>query len=99
MSDNKLTCKEHPNGDKCWFLNDKLHREDGPAVESAANGAKEWWLNDKLHREDGPAVEWADGAKEWWLNDEITTALEVFKQANDEQRKHMLIFYPNEFSA
>ena len=120
MSNNKPTCKTYPNGDKVWFLNDKRHREDGPAVERA-NGDKEWWLNGKLHREDGPAAEWANGDKEWWLNgkrhredgpavecangnkawllnNEITTALEVFKQANDEQRKHMLCFYPNEFS-
>jgi len=83
MSDNKPICIESANGNKQWFLNDKLHREDGPAIEWAS-GAKEWWLN---------------GTKEWWLNNEKTTALEVFKQANDEQRKHMLIFYPNEFSA
>jgi hypothetical protein len=98
MSDNKPTCKTYPNGDKAWFLNGKLHREDGPAIEWA-NGHKEWWLNGKLHREDGPARELANGTKEWSLNNERTTALEVFKQANDEQRKHMLIFYPNEFSA
>jgi len=121
MSNNKPTCKTYSNGNKAWFLNDKLHREDGPAVERA-NGTKEWWLNDKFHREDGPAIECASGDKEWFLNDkrhredgpaieyssgdkewflnnEKTTALEVFKQANDEQRKHMLIFYPNEFSA
>jgi hypothetical protein len=50
-----------------WYLNGKLHREDGPAVERA-NGYKEWRLNDKLHREDGPAVEYASGTKEWYLN-------------------------------
>jgi hypothetical protein len=98
MSDNKPTCKTYPNGDKVWFLNDKRHREDGPAVE-CANGTKAWWLNGKRHREDGPAAEWANGDKAWLLNGKITTALEVFKQANDEQRKHMLCFYPNEFSA
>jgi hypothetical protein len=27
-----------------WWLNDKLHREDGPAVEYP-DGTKEWWLN------------------------------------------------------
>ena len=27
-----------------WFLNDKLHREDGPAVEFA-DGCKLWYLN------------------------------------------------------
>jgi hypothetical protein len=121
MSDNKPTCKTYPNGGKKWFLNGKLHREDGPALEKA-NGDKEWFLNGKRHREDGPAVEWADGTKVWclngirhredgpaverangdkvwWLNGKATTALEVFKQAADEQRKHMLCFYPNEFSA
>ena len=121
MSDNKPTCKTYSNGTKQWWLNGKLHREDGPAVEWAdghkewwlngirhredgpadeySNGHKEWWLNGKRHREDGPAREWANGDKEWWLNGKVTTALEVFKRANDEQRKHMLIFYPNEFSA
>ena len=27
-----------------WYINGKLHREDGPAVEYA-NGYKGWWLN------------------------------------------------------
>jgi len=97
MSDNRPTCTTYSNGNKEWSLNGKLHREDGPAVERV-NGGKAWYLNGKLHREDGPAIESANGDKEWSLNNERTTALEVFKQANDEQRKHMLCFYPNEFS-
>ena len=52
---------------KWWYLNDKLHREDGPAVEWA-DGSKWWYLNGKRHREDGPAIEWADGSKWWYLN-------------------------------
>lgn len=28
-----------------WFLNNKLHREDGPAYSNFYGGAKEWWLN------------------------------------------------------
>ena len=52
---------------KYWFLNGKIHRTDGPAIEWS-NGTKSWYLNNKLHREDGPALERADGAKEWWLN-------------------------------
>ena len=55
------------DGTRCWYLNDKRHRTDGPAVERL-NGDKAWWLNDTLHRTDGPAVEWADGAKAWWRN-------------------------------
>jgi hypothetical protein len=52
---------------KQWYLNGKLHQEDGPAV-IGADGAKSWWLNDKLHRVGGPAVERANGTKEWFRN-------------------------------
>ena len=51
----------------CWYLNDQLHREDGPALENS-DGTKEWYLNDQLHREDGPALELASGNKSWWIN-------------------------------
>ena len=47
-----------------YYMNDVLHREDGPAVETL-NGTKEWWVNGKRHREDGPAIERSDGTKEW----------------------------------
>ncbi len=40
----KYTVKTDNNGDKLWFLNGKLHREDGPAVE-LANGDKSWYLD------------------------------------------------------
>jgi len=59
--------KVYDNGDKSWYLNDELHREDGPAIEWA-NGDKSWYLNDERHREDGPAIEWVDGSKYWFLN-------------------------------
>jgi len=55
------------NSDKYWYINDKLHRTDGPAVENS-NGDKSWWINDKRHREDGPAVERANGDKLWFIN-------------------------------
>ena len=55
------------NENKEWYLNGKLHREDGPAVEYT-NGDNYWYLNGKLHREDGPAVEYINGYKEWYLN-------------------------------
>jgi hypothetical protein len=71
----EYTVKVYNNGDKEWFLNGKLHREDGPAVEYS-NGAKSWYLNDKLHREDGPAVEWSDEYKYWYLNDKKLTEQE-----------------------
>ena len=40
----EYTVKVNPYGDKFWYLNDKLHREDGPAVERAS-GNKRWYLN------------------------------------------------------
>ena len=47
MSDYKTyEVRVHGNGHKEWFLNGKLHREDGPAVEYA-DGRKEWHLNGK----------------------------------------------------
>ena len=55
------------DGDKRWYLNGELHRENAPAVEWT-NGSKYWYLNDKPHREDGPAVEKANGYKCWYLN-------------------------------
>jgi hypothetical protein len=63
----EYTVKVWADGTKEWWLNDDLHREDGPALEYA-NGDKYWYLNDNLHREDGPAVEYASGNKEWCLN-------------------------------
>jgi hypothetical protein len=37
-------CAESSDGYKEWFLNGKLHREDGPAFEHP-NGFKAWWSN------------------------------------------------------
>jgi hypothetical protein len=57
------------SGNRFWKnpKTEKLHREDGPAIEYA-DGTKYWFLNGQRHREDGPAVEYADGSKVWYLN-------------------------------
>ena len=47
----EYTVKVYPSGDKSWWLNGKLHREDGPAYEEA-NGYKSWWLNGKYVTEE-----------------------------------------------
>jgi hypothetical protein len=60
----------YSSGEIRWYLNGKLHREDGPAVEGF-DGTKEWWLNGRRHREGGPAVEYSDGTKEWWINSQL----------------------------
>jgi len=59
--------KTYADGTKEWFLNDRLHREDGPAV-IRTDGSRYWYLNDKQHREDGPAIVRADGSQLWYLN-------------------------------
>ncbi len=42
----EYTVKVYYDGDKSWYLNDKLHREDGPAMEHA-DGSEYWYLNGK----------------------------------------------------
>jgi antitoxin component YwqK of YwqJK toxin-antitoxin module len=66
----KYEVKVYADGDKAWYLNGKLHREDGPA-EELRDGTKYWFLNDKRHREDGPAEEYNDGSKTWYLNGKL----------------------------
>jgi hypothetical protein len=58
------------DGGRSWYLNNMLHREDGPAVERA-DGTNYWYLNGKRHREDGPAIEWCNGTKNWYLNGKL----------------------------
>ncbi len=65
MKTYQVTADEY--GTKRWYLNGKLHREGGPAIEWA-NGTKSWYINDKLHREGDPAIERANGDKYWYLN-------------------------------
>ena len=69
------TVEVRDNGDKCWYLNGNLHREDGPAAEFV-DGTKEWFLNGNLHREDGPAIEWVDGTKSWYIDGKELTEAE-----------------------
>jgi len=53
--------------EKKWYVEGKLHRIDGPAIESL-EGIYEWYKNGKLHRDDGPAIEYFDGYKAWYKN-------------------------------
>ena len=59
----------------------KLHREDGPAIESS-NGDKTWFIDGKRHREDGPAIEYANGYKAWYINGEWLSEDEFNKRMN-----------------
>ena len=61
------TVKVDDTGTKRWYVDNKLHRTDGPACEYA-DGDKHWYQNNKLHRTDGPAMERADGSKIWYVD-------------------------------
>jgi len=41
----------YPNGSKAWYIDDKLSRLDGPAVEYA-NGNKAWYIDNIYLTED-----------------------------------------------
>ncbi len=57
-------------GTQFWYINGKLHREDGPAI-IYPNGGEDWYINGKLHREDGPAAIFPDGIQKWYINDQL----------------------------
>jgi len=75
----KNGCIEFADGDKAWYLNDELHREDGPAIEYA-DGDKIWYHMGERHREDGPAIELADGDKGWYLDSVEYTEKDYWKE-------------------
>jgi hypothetical protein len=53
-----------------YYLNDNLHRLDGPAVIQN-NGTKYFLVNNKLHRTNGPAIEYENGYKEWYYEGKL----------------------------
>ena len=61
---------ETHDGHQFWYLNDELHREDGPAI-IYSDGSQGWYINGKCHREDGPAYIHEDGTQEWWVNGKL----------------------------
>ena len=71
-------CETDENGNKYWYIEDKLHRADGPAIERAS-GDKAWYVEGKRHRADGPAIERASGTKAWYLNGKEVTEKDVMK--------------------
>jgi hypothetical protein len=56
--------KSDQYGNKRWYWNGRLHRDDGPAVE-CIDGHKAWFINGECHRDNGPAIENQDGTKIW----------------------------------
>jgi antitoxin component YwqK of YwqJK toxin-antitoxin module len=69
-----------------WYLDNLLHRVDGPAlIYYNPNGSlkeENWWLNNQLHRTDGPAIIWYKfygfiKEKCWFLNGKKLTKEEI----------------------
>jgi len=54
------------HGTKRWYLNDKLHCEDGTAAVIFPKGREEWHLNGIIQRKEFPT-----GKKEWYLNGKL----------------------------
>ena len=52
------------------YKNNKLHRDDGPAV-IYSDGSKEWYKNGKLHRDNGPAIMNNNGYIAWYKNNKL----------------------------
>ncbi|NVM37763.1 MAG: hypothetical protein HWN81_19385 [Candidatus Lokiarchaeota archaeon] len=61
----EYTVREDENKTE-WYLGDKLHKENGPAV-IFADGTQEWWIDGKRHREDGPAFIFPNGQKKYFI--------------------------------
>ncbi len=64
MKNGKRTSSD---GTQMWYKDDKLHREDGPAV-IYPDGTQYWCKVDKIHREDGPAIIYPDGSQTWFVD-------------------------------
>jgi len=47
--DGKYLVEVNLFGDKTWIYKEKIHREDGPAVEGY--DYRQWWLNNKRYTE------------------------------------------------
>ena len=47
----EYTVRVYPDGGQSWYLNDQLHREEGPAV-ICADGGQEWYLYGDLVTEE-----------------------------------------------
>lgn len=96
-----LHCEDSPalvkRGVSCWYIDGKLHREDGPATEIKIRGdrnqtriKKEWYTHGVRHRVDGPAVE--NGFVYFYING-FSVPSEKFRAIMKLKRKSSLIPY------
>ena len=70
ISVKNIVIRNKNNARITYYLNGKLHRENGPAVifvDSDGRRCKEYWQHGKYHREDGPAIVYGRRYKEWLI--------------------------------
>lgn len=60
-----------------WYLNGKIHRDDGPAIIHHT-GSKFWWVNGKCHKLSGPASVWSGGTTVYYIHGVIHTQEEFY---------------------
>ena len=87
---------EWNTGTMCYYLNEILHREDGPAV-IWDDDTMFYYVNGKLHREDGPAFIYPDGRIFYYINDKnITEEVNIWIKDNkipkDWNNSHKILF-------
>lgn len=58
------------DGTKKWYLNNELHRLDGPVV-IMSDGTKEWRIHGELHRTNGPARVYPNGNQAWYQKNQL----------------------------
>ena len=63
-----------------YYVNGKVHREDGPACDYI-NGDKCWFFNGKYRRLDGPAIEKNNGKKFYYIEGKPYSTKEEFDKA------------------
>ncbi len=88
------------NGPRVWYLNGKIHKDNGPAVEYC-DGRKEWYQHDDLHRADGPAIEYRDGSNRWYYKGRYVTPEEhlelVLNACETDEEKMKILFEINKW--
>jgi len=78
------------DGTECWYLHDRLHRIDGPAV-IYPNGVQYWYQNGLLHRTNGPAAIYPSGDPEWYLNGRIYSFDSWLDQINASEKERTFL--------
>ncbi|KAB0640669.1 hypothetical protein F7R25_04010 [Burkholderia stagnalis] len=62
--------RHESNGTVEYYKDDKLHRDDGPAIIDN-DGYKIWYKHGVIHRLNGPAVEGPEGDKAYYVNGKL----------------------------